>query len=342
MSLHHIRHFLSWWKRGLLAAAPKAWQPTYHQAHVHCTENGFLVFRKDTGEQIELTAADAAIINGPAIDLSDCEITLHITEDEALQSSLRLPAAAEQNLQEVLGHEIERHTPFTKEQIYYGYSVSTRDPMQKTITVHFSAMPRSKLDPVLYALAGYGIKPHRACIGDTNNMLPPDLQAALPRSAYRVLVPPLALCLALALLCAYIPLWQKRQALQQLDHEIQQSLPAATKLQQLRDQHQQAATRGNFLNRQRDEHVPAIDLLEHISALLPDDTALRNLKLDGEHVTMTGESGNASRLIALIENSPMLREPSFRSPVVHSDFTQREQFTITAVMQKDTDDNDDR
>lgn len=340
MPWHNIRHFMSWWKRGLLAAAPKAWQPTYHQAHVHCTENGFMVLRKDTGEQTELTAADAAIINGPAMDLTDCEITLHVPEEEALQSELQLPAAAEQNLHEVLGHEIERRTPFTKEQTYYGYSVSARDPVQKTMTVRFSAMPRSKLDSLLYALAGYGVKPHQACAGGADNMLPPEMQAPLPRSAYRAIAPPLALCLALGLLCAYIPLWQKRQALQHLEQEIQQLLPAASKLQQLRDQRQQAVTRSDFLNRQRNEHVPAIDLLEHISALLPDDTALRSLKLDGEHVTMTGESSNASRLIALIEDSPLLREPSFRSPVVHSDFTQREQFTITATMQRDTDGDD--
>ena len=334
---HYLQHFMAWWKQGLLALVPETWKPSYPQLHINYTEKGFLVSREDSAEQSEL----ATVVSTDYMDhIANCELTLFMPEHGALQSELQLPASAEHSLNAILGHEIEKYTPFTQDQIYYGYNISTRDVEQKTITVHFSAMPRSSLDSILQDLASHGIRPHQVRIPGQENMLPVAMRPALPGSAWRNTVPPLLLCLVLGLLCAYVPLWQQHQALQQLDNEIQQHLPLVTKLQQLREQQQQAMTRSNFFNDRRDSHIPAIELLEHISMLLPDDTALRSLKLDKGYITLTGESGNASGLIALLESSPLLSEPAFRSPVIHSDRTQREQFTITASLQQDDEDDD--
>jgi len=68
--------------------------------------------------------------------------------------------------------------------------------------------------------------------------------------------------------------------------------------------------------RERWEATPdPLEILSALSRLLPDDTHLQQLKIRDRELTLRGRSGQASALIALLEQAPEFDRPRFLSPV---------------------------
>jgi Tfp pilus assembly protein PilN len=81
-----------------------------------------------------------------------------VPQDQAVVQQLLLPQAAEENLQQVLDYELERHLPFRREDIYYDFL-----PLGKRgdkIAVFLFAVPKKSLAGILEVLDAFGIQPN--------------------------------------------------------------------------------------------------------------------------------------------------------------------------------------
>jgi Tfp pilus assembly protein PilN len=75
--------------------------------------------------------------------------------------------------------------------------------------------------------------------------------------------------------------------------------------------------------------IRPLPVLRDLTDLLPTDTWLTTLSLDGKGVELTGQAAAASALIPLLENSPRLERVEFSSPVTRG--REKEQFRIRAI-----------
>jgi Tfp pilus assembly protein PilN len=75
--------------------------------------------------------------------------------------------------------------------------------------------------------------------------------------------------------------------------------------------------------------IRALPVLRDLTDMLPNDTWLTTLSLDGKGVELTGQAAAASALIPLLENSPRLERVEFSSPVTRG--RDKEQFRIRAA-----------
>ncbi len=57
-------------------------------------------------------------------------------------------------------------------------------------------------------------------------------------------------------------------------------------------------------------------LLKELTRLIPQDSWLTQLDIEKDSIKLRGESENANALIAILENSPYIKEVAFSSPVV--------------------------
>ena len=73
----------------------------------------------------------------------------------------------------------------------------------------------------------------------------------------------------------------------------------------------------------------ALPALRELTEVLPSDTWLTTLALDGKGVELTGQAAAASSIIPLLENSPLLERVEFTSPVTRG--RDREQFRLHAA-----------
>ena len=73
-----------------------------------------------------------------------------------------------------------------------------------------------------------------------------------------------------------------------------------------------------------------VETLDALTRLVPNDTWLQQLRINGDEVRLTGFSAAASSLIGLIEQSERFTEARFRSSVTRDARNKAERFTISA------------
>lgn len=76
----------------------------------------------------------------------------------------------------------------------------------------------------------------------------------------------------------------------------------------------------------------AVIVLEELSSILPDNTYLSDLSLEGGHLRITGVSGNAVELVPLLEGSKHFKNASFYAPTTRLSATSTDRFSIEATV----------
>jgi hypothetical protein len=133
---------------------------------------------------------------------------------------------------------------------------------------------------------------------------------------------PIGLILVLALVAIAMPLWQKRSHAVALGRLVEQAHLQASASDALRQQLEQLAGDYNFALQRKYAFPSAMQVLDDLSRLLPDDTWLTQLEaktlLKGKEphrdIVLRGESSNAGRLVSLLEESKLFEQAAPRSP----------------------------
>lgn len=135
---------------------------------------------------------------------------------------------------------------------------------------------------------------------------------------------PLALVAAVALFATVLPIWQKRSyaiALMQLAEQVQVQADSSDALRRRLEQ----LTGDHDFPLQRKYAFPAaVQVVEEVTKLLPDDTWLTQFELktttkgkdSRRELLLRGESGNAGHLVSLLEESNLFEEAAPRSPTM--------------------------
>ena len=271
--------------------------------------------------------------------LGAAEVILRVPREKVLRRLVDLPSAAAENLREVLGFEMDRHTPFKAEEVYFDYRLEGSDPERKRIKVDLVVIPRTVADQAVQLATSWGIAPDQLAAGDEPddgarpfNLLPPG--AARPRTGFgRRLAAKLAV-LALVLLAAalYLPLKHDREVLAVLEARLAQVRAEAIQADGLKTQVEKILERSRFVvERKRDEHG-ITELLDEVTRVLPDHTWVLKFGLRDGRLTLSGYSAKPSSLIGLLERSEMLSEVRFSSPVTMDQKIGLERFNLTAVL----------
>lgn len=342
--------FAIWWRDELLSFVPRRLRNLRARSKdalvVTLEENG-AVFRSVQGADItELAnfplggtddaAQRAAVVRTIARQTRERTTTIvSLPAHWVLSRTLTLPAIAEDNLLRAASYQIERCTPFTAEEVYYGAEVESRDKDAKQIDVTMQIVARSMVDDALEALKGLGLRPNRLCaakddISTTHeiNLLPP---AQHQRGSRKWAMAALALGVTAILLTAaavWLPLEQKRTESVLLAERItflRTELITARKLEAEIDR---LTKRVEFIPRQKQLHPPVIRTLNDLTELLPDDAWLYQLRLQKTQLEIQGYSKSASGLIELIEGSSAFQDATFRSVVTRDSKTDLERYHI--------------
>ncbi|HVO95957.1 MAG TPA: PilN domain-containing protein, partial [Terriglobales bacterium] len=80
-----------------------------------------------------------------------------VPPDQVVIQEIFFPLAAQDNLQEVIGYEIERQLPFKRDEIYYDFLLAGKKG--EKLSVYVFAIPKKSLDVILAMLDSFGIKP---------------------------------------------------------------------------------------------------------------------------------------------------------------------------------------
>ena len=244
-------------------------------------------------------------------------VRLVLTQDQAMVKSITLPIATEENLREVAGFELDRHTPFTPDQAYYDVQIERRDPQQEKIVVTLVVASKTEVAALLESLRRAGltctaIGVHRAAAPNATSV---DLQPAADKPARRlsrlhqVNLGLLGLAALLAFAAVVLPIWQKREAIKILIPQAEKAGAEFQVSERVYTEYTRIAAEYNFLATRKHAVYPVVSVLEELARTFPDTTWVQKLdiKPNGKvrEVTLLGEAQSTSIVIEHLEQSPL-------------------------------------
>ncbi|MEP6656710.1 MAG: PilN domain-containing protein, partial [Betaproteobacteria bacterium] len=354
----HLPEFWRWWSaelRALVPAAPRnamqrrrlrpvlvfhreaavLWAPQTSAAGVAYVETARIPLQGDAAQVRESGAAaiDALARGGRRSGDAGPRVIIALTSAQVLRKTLTYPAAVQENLAQVLGYELDRHTPFKADELYYDAFVVARDAARGEIRVELVAALKSTVDQLRRQAAAWGCTVLAVTPGEPQagmvlaaapriNLVPESER--VERSAWRSWQTwvPIGAAGALALAAIIVPLVQKREAAIELLHVSEQARVQAAASDALRQQLERSIDDYNFVLARKYAFPSTLQLLQDVTRLLPDDTWLTVLEMKSvpkgkephREIMLKGESGNAGRLVSLLEDSHLFEQAAPRSP----------------------------
>lgn len=265
------------------------------------------------------------------------QIVLLVPAAQCLIKQIELPAAAAENLRQVIGFEMDRHTPFKADQVYFDFRILRHDAQSGRLIVKLAVAPRIAVNAALDALARWGVPAQAVHVGsalspsgDSIDLMPLERRVTKSSRLFFVNIALAGLALLLLVAAIAVPIWQKRSALISLLPLVEQAKQQATATDGVRRELEKRTAEYNFVLEKKQAIPPLIVQLDELSRLLPDDTWVQQFDLKGKELQLQGETASSSKLIALMETSKVLREANFKSPLTRGSSPAVERFHLAA------------
>ena len=337
-----------WWRDGLLAWLParmRRWLAgSSRRLVIHLDHGGYVLVREAAGqaplelERLDRFSPDWSALTQRFRTEQARLLVLRVPADQALIRTLPLPLAAEKNLRQVMGFEMDRLTPFAVAQVYYDVILLERQVEQRRLRVELTALPRTDVDPVLTQLRQQGLPPDVLDVAGRRpelNLLPLEQRPRRGQWSRGLRASVMAISLLLIGAAVVLPIWQQRQLVIEVMANVARIQKSASQTLGLRDQLDQVLATSRMLA-QKKQAIPArVDLLRELTMILPDDTWVERLQINGDAIQIIGQSAKASALIGLIEASSLLSGVAFMSPVTTDPRTNKERFVLGARISKE-------
>ncbi|MEC4748778.1 PilN domain-containing protein [Methylomicrobium sp. Wu6] len=351
-----FKKFFRWWRKELAFLVPEKLRLLLSDKHdtviVKTKGNQFeLTHVGDTTETLAVLSRNeegAAQFNELLAKderLAKAHFVLRLQRTEGICRELALPAAARENLTQVVAYELSRFTPFKPEQVYFAVKLLNTAGEPGLIQVALILTPREVLDGLYADLTAIGISPQLADyegvendpeqIYDAYDLLPEWHRTNTGKSSNLINA---ALAGAIILLLAgvlFLPVFFEYQTVTLLQEKIDGIEKDAKKIKGMQAEIDDAIAETEDLIKAKNASPPVIEMLNTLSALIKDDTTwLTYLQFTDGHLQIQGESPSASGLIAVLEDSEIFANAKFVSPVTQDATTGFERFQITADIVK--------
>lgn len=345
-----VRRFVDWWWGELRPLMPGSWLRAFADRRksvlLSPTADGLRVDALGPGapEPLEIPLDGAGELEWGAIGqlLDSYEerplVVFTVPTRGALRRSLTLPAAAADNLHQILGFEMDRQTPFRAEQVYYDARVVRIDPTTRTLAIDMLVVPRPTLDA---ELARFGDRLPALDVVDVEgdggpgtragfNLLAEERRARRDRRLFWLTVGLAALVFGLLGMVMSQSVANRQKALADLQETNAKSRAEALEVAQLRRNLNDAIAAARFIEEARAERPVIIDVLKDLTKRLPDEASLQRFGFSSGEYTINGLSGKASGLIGVLKPSPQLVSPQIQGSITPDVRTGKEMFTIVA------------
>ena len=347
-----LPRFWRWWMGELAPLLPSksliAVQRRFARPVIELVDGEAVFWRPDFGEgpSTRLVIAERVSLNGDAASVLAAgreavgrlaantpgggtapRVLVALGAKQVLRKEITLPAAVEQNLEQTLVYDLDRHTPFRPEQLYFDAVVVRRDAQRKLLYVDWAAALKTVVDDARRRVEDWGAVPVAIVPGPPTartrlNLLPNGVRPRQLQWRRWQLWAPIAAIGLFGFAAVIVPLAQKREyaiALNAIDVEARQGALAADGV---RTQLEGMQADYNYILTKKYAYPNAVSVLDEVTRVLPDDTWLTQLELKTigrgkemhRDLYLRGESVNAGKLIALLEDSKLVEQTAPRSP----------------------------
>ena len=343
-----LREFFSWWSSELAAMIPSS-----KLASAKKNRGGIIVDLSKHSSQLIWNSesmyvdcgrhfkADYAIqeynklvAQNNRLEVSSCDIK--ISREIILQRLISLPMATEEDIESVLAFEIDRYTPFKKDDVYFDVKIQQRDKAEKKISVLLSVAKKQILNEVLEFCRSCNLSINQVYTNnDSDNASAEQLsfvggfglgKSQKVQSSVNKYLLILVICLGSAALV--IPIAKNFLNAQKYELEMSQQANELAEVKELLSVYKKMNADAKRASALFADKIKVITLLNELTEKIPDDTSLGRFSLEEGIIRIQGVSSSASRLISILDSSDSFSEVGFVAPVTQNSDTGKENFTI--------------
>lgn len=342
--------FLSWWAGELGPLVPEKiaqrLMPPKPQLWLVPAESGggdFRIWRADGEPQVlDVFGAgeDAKLLQGRWRDIlaefsdGSPEVRLCLHEDKVLALPVELPAAVESNLDQALRFQLDQISPFRAEQVVLDHRIERHDQAHNRIEVTLRIVPNEALEPLLARARAFGAEVHAVDTLVAEDPPRPEGFNLLPESSrpryvhararFNMLLG-VGFVVLLGLLMVQTIVLRERAAAG-LQAQADELRVEARRVMQLRQDFEETLEAANFLARKRAAQPAAIELLDEITEILPNDIWLQQFQLRGQDLNIQGQADGSQRVIGLLNESALFDSPEITGAISIDPRTGQERF----------------
>lgn len=325
--------FLGAWGDGLAAGLPPRLRSLFRQAVtlVVPAGEGYLLHSARAGASLPRGTATGAEL-GRHLDALPGSLVLSVPEADRITQELSVPASARRSLIALLEGEIERLTPFKRNEVRIAYDILSEREGRLQIRLH--VIPKQRLEQMLQRFrTDAGRPPDFVLAGQAQLETPSgfDFSGApiLARRGNGALW--LGLLTVLLVAAVLSPAPKPFLALEDVTRESEALRPQVAELQaaraNLEERHDLALRLQSLLGAAPD----AVGLLEAVTEVVPDDAWLTALVMRGSTLTLEGFARDASGLLEEIAAMGGVASAQFEAPVTRD--AGRDRFRIVARLE---------
>jgi general secretion pathway protein L len=327
--------FFSWWFARLTELLPNAW--TNQAVRMRA---GIIVDVGAAGDvTVSIRHSDGRlepVSLGIAVRLAGRKpILLRPPAGAVLVKHHTVPTAPRRQLDQLLRHELARITPFPADDLFWRWDGHPKPGDKARTAVTLTIVPKMVLAPALAALENVGLKAHSVETGpgERPRLLP--IGDPADRSSGTVLIRGLAgACACLAVAALVLPFGLQALALHRTEAGIAELQPAIAQVDATRKGIAAGDAGRDILTREQDRTGDVLQTLATVTRILPDDTYLTDFALRERHMTLSGRSASAPRLITALSADPAIVGPAFAAPVTRIEGATSDAFSIKAEIAK--------
>jgi len=268
-----------------------------------------------------------------ASTLAGSKIELVLQPSRFLFRTLELPKRATEYLEGIVRSQIDRLTPWTANEVVYSWTPPVEGANDR-IQLMIAATARSMIAPYLDAIANFNaasiaittVQPNAGSQASPIRFLEQRVRGVVDVRRVRTI---LMAILLLSGLSAAAAIGVSSIAADSLNAEQQELLRnVSARRVAMRNLFDESALQA--LEKRKQLTPSSVVVLEALSALLPDDTYVTELRIDGDRLQIVGVTSDAPSLIRLMEQSPHFARAVFFAPTTRTLGSDKEQFHIEA------------
>ena len=347
--LHLPRSFIGWWLGELAGVVPRFLRPAATKTKA-CLALDFsgdeIVLAKQTArrkklELVRVTDTDSGSNETPSNTEAfsilakrryrNWPIVVRLAGHLGMRKLIDLPLAAKDDLHQLLEFELDRLTPFKVENVCFAWRIEDMDGKAGRMQVALEVAPKDIVDRARNLAKMHGRDIDRVELEGTGNEPLDLLQHDLDQKPAGSWLNRLLRLTTLVLLFVSIALPLKKQiaAIDQLEAEIATVRAKAEESLVLREQLAFHSNEADFLTNARNSRPTLTATLAELTRLIPDHSHILQLRISENSIDLNGIANKASELLAILDESPMLASPRFKSQVTKDQRSGKERFQIS-------------
>jgi len=351
-----IGQFLSWWKSELKSFVPEKYQeklfPTPINVYLIQDNDEVIVWYKkgiifekysnQENQQEDWWHQVQHIVN--QADGEKVLVNYLLPKNEALVKKIGLPQAANDNLEEVIGFELDKYVPFSSDQVQLGYIVDRKNTDENKILLDLAVIPKQKISEVLdlcdeksISLDAIDVNQKEALLTPASlgvNLLPKDKRKSKDYFNLKLNTGLLILLVLLVYFVMHTSLADKQNKIESLQEINSQLQKQAKTSKLLRKELKNVIVSSRFLQNKKQQSPALLTIFTEVTSILPTHTYVTRLKIDNDKLEITGQSDNANSLVPLLDESSHWFLPQIVCAITNDVRTKKERFTIRAELKE--------